>query len=128
MTRWYIDTLRGVRSAFIGGTTQASPGAWEGVTCAVKDVWLDYSTAGASPDDLVSNITAVYNGAQSRYEIDWQAQQIDNTQFNVYYSSISMKTNGLSSGTLAGTATPPGTGYPGGTDNVPLDNPLVFME
>jgi hypothetical protein len=116
MTRWYIDTLRGVRSAFIGGTTQASPGAWEGVTCAVKDVWLDYSTAGASPDDLVSNITAVYNGAQSRYEIDWQAQQIDNTQFNVYYSSISMKTNGLSSGTLAGTATPPGTGYPGGTD------------
>jgi hypothetical protein len=115
MTRWYIATTSGVRVGYAGGLTAGSGGAWSGVTCAFKDYWFDTDTS-LSPDDYVSNITANYNGALSRYELTWNGQQVQNTTYNVYYSTSSMKATSISSGTLAGTATSPGTGYPGETD------------
>jgi hypothetical protein len=113
-TRWYINTTRGVRPGFAGGSTATSAGAWTGVSCVFKDFWLDSDTS-SSPDDYVSNITANYNGTLSRYELTWNGQQVQNTIYNVYYATSSMKAGGLGVGTLSGTATAPGTGYPGDT-------------
>lgn len=84
-------------------------GQWMGVTC-----WFDnynISKQSNAPDEWVSTLTGTYNG--SAYEITWDGPKNATASAELRYSSASMRTNGWSTGTSAGSASTPGSAFTG---------------
>jgi hypothetical protein len=93
LTRWYFDTT--------GGDT------WAGQTCSFDD--FTFATEPGEADNYISGIVSTHNG--TRYEVSWNSPKNVQTQFEVRYSTVSMKANGFASGTPAGTVSAPGNDY-----------------
>jgi len=94
LTRFYFDT-------------QGSQ--WSNQTCYFGNFEFDTKTGEA--DSFVSSVAGTYNG--SAYEVTWAAPKNSLTTYEVRYATSSMKTNGLSSGTVGGTVSSPGSTYTG---------------
>jgi methionine-rich copper-binding protein CopC len=74
-----------------------------------KDFSLN--TVEGEPDALVASVTATYNG--TGYELTWAGPKNTVQNYDIAYSSTSMKQSGFASGTYAGTVQNPGSSYQG---------------
>ncbi len=75
------------------------------ITCSYGPFTLDTVSAGA--DAFVSGITGVYNPVSSKYDLSWNTAKMvpGGVTFDVNYATSSMRTNGWSTGTSAGSVT-----------------------
>src|SRR5260370_40825438 len=75
------------------------------ITCSYGPCTLDTVSAGA--DAFVSGITGVYNPGSSKYDLSWNTAKMvpGGVTFDVNYATSSMRTNGWSTGTSAGSET-----------------------
>ena len=85
MTRWYVELDEGLNSYPF--------------TCWIDQV--EFHRDANSPTDLVKTVTVTHNG--SAYELSLNGKKNTPQQYEIRYSTSSMKANGFTSGTLAGT-------------------------
>lgn len=91
LTSWYIS---------MGGAGSAP------YTCYLDDFKMFAETG--EPDDSVKSLAVTYNG--SAYEVSWDTLKNRSLDFEMRYSTSSMKANGFTSGTSGGTKQKPDTG------------------
>ena len=80
-----------------------------GATCYFDD--FSFETGDNQADRDVASVTGTYSG--SYYEVTWAGPKNRSVNFEVRYSTSSMKANGFTSGTDGGTTQNPGNDYQG---------------
>jgi hypothetical protein len=87
---------------------------WDSQTWDNGTYYIDHITLSSqsdSPDDYVSSVSATYTG--TRYELSWWGRRMVQTDYDVRYSTSSMKVNGWASGTSGGVVGNSGESTPG---------------
>lgn len=110
LTRWYFDT-----------TFDNTGEIW-----SFKGPEIGIVTG--TEDNEISSIVAVYTG--TRYEVSWAAIKNTSRNFDVRYSTYSMKVNGFTSGADAGTVSNPNSDYTGTfwfSPNISEVNPGIYI-
>ena len=92
---------------FYFGPTNATSLQPSGVTCTTAD--MEFYAMTDVADDWVKNISVTYNPGTSQYSLDWGQPVMvpGGVTYEVRYATSSMRTNGWSTGTPAGTVIGP---------------------
>lgn len=94
LTRWYFD----------GAYTSTADTSFQFAL-------VSFSTVSGEPDDEVSTVSVVYDGA--RYSLGFDGLKNTPRTYNIRYSTTSMRVNGFASGTSGGVVSNPGSDYCG---------------
>jgi hypothetical protein len=111
---WNNQVGDGSNIHYMDGLTRFYFGPYWGITDIPSGAKVDitnfvfYEEPNA-PDHLVRSIAVTHNG--TAFHLMWEGPKNIVQKYNIYYSTVSMKANGLGSGTLAGTATTDGGPY-----------------
>ncbi len=79
-----------------------------GTTCSFDDITMD--RVDGEPDAYVASISVTHSG--SAYELVWATPKNQTINYEIRYSTSSMKSAGFASGTSGGTVTNSGSDYP----------------